>query len=50
MGARAGDVLALLFLVAVAYVLVRPQSGAAQLVGAMGQAGVALVKRATSIA
>jgi hypothetical protein len=50
MGVRAGDVLGLLFLVAVVFVLVRPSSGAAQLVSALGQLGTALVKRATSIA
>jgi hypothetical protein len=49
-GVRAGDVFGLLFVVAVVYILGRPASGAAQLVQAMSQAGVALVKRATSIA
>lgn len=45
-----GDVLAVGFLLAVVYVLVRPRSGAAQLVQAIGTAGVAIVRRATDTA
>lgn len=45
-----GEVLGLLFLVAVVYVLVRPRSGAAQLMDAAGRFGVAVVRRATDLA
>lgn len=47
---RVGTWFGVAFLVAVVYVLVRPRSGAAQLVNAVGRAGVAIVRRATDIA
>lgn len=39
----------LLFVLAIVYVLVRPRSGAAQLVNAVGVFGTAVVRRATDI-
>lgn len=50
MGARITDWLGLLLLVAVVYVLVRPGSKAAQLVDAVAQMLVAIVKRAVDVA
>lgn len=44
-----GQFIGLLFVLAIVYVLVRPRSGAAQLVQAFGRAGVAIVRRATDI-
>jgi hypothetical protein len=43
-----GDVFAGIFVVTILYVLVRPQSLAAQAVDAVAGAGIALVKRATT--
>lgn len=48
-GVRAGDWFAVLFLLAIVYVLVRPASQAAKLVDALGAAAVAVVRRATDI-
>lgn len=50
MNATLGDWLALLFLVTIIYVLVRPGSKAAELVDAVGSMMVAMIKRATDIA
>lgn len=47
---KVGDWFALLFVVAVVYVLVRPSSNAAQLVSAVGKFIVSLVKTATDTA
>lgn len=47
---KTGDVLALAFVLAVVYMLVRPSSQAAQLVQAIGRAGIAMVRRATDTA
>lgn len=44
-----GDWLAVFFVLAIVYVLVRPRSQAAQLVQALGTLGTALVRRATDI-
>jgi hypothetical protein len=44
-----GDWLAVFFVLAIVYVLVRPRSKAAQLVQAIGTLGTALVRRATDI-
>lgn len=46
----AGDWFAVLFVVGVVYVLVRPSSNAAQFVAAIGKFGRALVSTATDIA
>lgn len=46
---RAGEWFGLLFLVAVLYVLVRPRSGAAQMVAALGKLLAAIVRRATDM-
>ncbi len=48
--ARAGDVLTLVFVVAVIYMLVRPNSPAVATVDAISRAFVALVRRATDLA
>jgi preprotein translocase subunit YajC len=45
---KPGEVITLVFLVAIVYVLVRPQSKAAQLVQALGVLGRRLVTTATS--
>jgi len=45
-----GDLIAAAFLVAVIYVLVRPQSQAGQLVTAFGSAVTAIVRTATDLA
>lgn len=45
-----GDWLGLLFIVAVIYVLVRPRSKAADMVDALGQMLVAMVRSATDLA
>lgn len=45
-----GDWFALVFIVAVVYVLVRPQSKAAELVGAITDMVTAMVKSATDLA
>jgi hypothetical protein len=45
----AGDIAAGVFIVAVVYVLVRPQSAGAELVEAIGSMMVALVKRAADL-
>jgi hypothetical protein len=50
MGFRLADWLGLLFVVTVIYVLVRPQSKAAEAVDAVGDMLVALVRRATDLA
>jgi superfamily II DNA or RNA helicase len=50
MKAFAGDWFALLFIVAIIYVLVRPDSNAAQFVQAIGRFGRALVASATDTA
>jgi hypothetical protein len=50
MGAGLGDALALIFLVAVIYVLVRPQSKAASAVAAVTDMVTAMVRRATDLA
>jgi len=49
MGARIGDWLGLLFVAAIIYVLVRPQSRAAELVEAVGRMLIALVASATDL-
>lgn len=46
---KIGQWFGLLFLLAVVYVLVRPRSGAAQLVAGAGAAAVAIVRRATDM-
>ena len=46
---RTGDMLALVFLAAALYMVVRPQSKATQLVQVAGRAAVAVVRRATDI-
>ena len=50
MTAELGDWLALLFLVTIIFVLVRPRSKAAELVEAVGSMMVNMVRRATDIA
>lgn len=50
MRGRAWDWVAILFVIAVVYVLVRPRSNAAQFVAALGQFGRALIKTATDTA
>jgi hypothetical protein len=47
---RFGEWFALLFVVAIIYVLVRPSSNAAQLVAAVGTFGRALLRNATDLA
>lgn len=49
MNATLGDWLALLFLVTIIYVLVRPRSKAAELVDGIAQMLIAMVRRATDI-
>jgi UPF0716 family protein affecting phage T7 exclusion len=44
-----GDWIGLLFLVAIVYILVRPQSKAAQLVDAVGHMLVSIVRRVTDL-
>lgn len=46
---KVGQWFGLLFVLAIVYVLVRPRSGAAQLVSAFGTFGTAVVRRATDI-
>lgn len=48
-GARAADWLGLLFVATIVYVLVRPQSRAAELVGAIGNMVAAIVASATDL-
>lgn len=50
MGWAIGDWFALLFVAAIVYVLVRPQSMAAQTVGAIGDMVTAMVRAATDLA
>lgn len=47
---RAVDWLMLLFVVAIVYMLVRPQSKAAELVDSLGNMLVSIVRRATDVA
>lgn len=49
MNPNAGDILAGIFLLALLYVLVRPQSKAAELVEAFTSLFTAIVKRATDL-
>lgn len=49
MPARVGDWLGLLFVVAIVYVLFRPQSRVAELITAIGEFMAAIVRRATDV-
>lgn len=50
MGARFADVFALIFIVLIVYILVRPRSKAADLVQAFTDAIIAVLRAATSMA
>jgi hypothetical protein len=50
MGARIFDILALLFVVLIIYILVRPRSKAADLVQAVGDFLISIVRAATNLA
>lgn len=50
LGDRIGQWLGLVFVVAIIYMIVRPQSTAAQAVSNLGKMAVAMVRRATDLA